>query len=155
MAEFESLALPHFEARIRTMDYGQEIFDPVRKKWVSLTPEEWVRQHVLNMLITYQEVPAGLIAVEKSFKFNTRVYRTDAVVYNTNRKPVLMIECKAPGIKISQAAFEQIFRYNLVLNVPWVWVTNGNNNYVAEIDYISGSSKFLESLPLFKVMNMI
>ena len=153
MTAFEPLALPAYNPRLRKVEDQNEIFDPVRKKWIVLTPEEWVRQHVINTLIAYQDVPAGLIAIEKGFKFNTRTYRADIVIYNTNRKPVLIIECKAPDVKISQAVFEQIFRYNLVLKVPFLWVTDGNTNYVAEIDYLSKSSKFLDALPVFKIMD--
>lgn len=155
MSDFKTLSLPPYEPRVRKGKSSKEIFDHVRMKWVALTPEEWVRQHVLNLLIHNQNVPAGLIAVEKSFKFNTRVYRADAVVYNTDRKPVFIVECKAPEVKITQAVFEQIFRYNLVLKVPFLWVTNGIDNYVAEIDYLNGESKFLDSIPLFEQMNTI
>ncbi|PID93664.1 MAG: hypothetical protein CSA95_07075 [Bacteroidetes bacterium] len=140
------------EIRIRKNGTNSEVFDPVRRKWVALTPEERVRQYVLSLLIHHKKVPIGHIAVEKVLKFNQKIFRADAVVYNREGKPLLIVECKAPEVNITQTVFDQVFRYNLILKVPYVWVSNGKEHYFAEIDYRHKTSRFLDSLPSFETM---
>lgn len=153
MESLPVLKLPKFQYRQRNNNGKNEIFDPVRKKWILLSPEEWVRQHTINFLINNLQVPSSLLAIEKAFKFNTRTYRADIVVYSTSAKPAMLVECKAPEVKITQAVFDQVFRYNLVLRVPYFIITNGMDTFAAEIDYSNKSSRFLDSIPLFSQMN--
>lgn len=109
------------------------IFDKVRKKMVALTPEEWVRQHILHYLITDKKIPKGLIAVERGIDLNGLKKRFDIVVFNNQGKPKMLIECKAPEEKLNEKVFEQIARYNLSLNVDYLWVTNGENNFCSKL----------------------
>ena len=155
MIGFEKLDFPPFQIKIKAAGDKFKVFDPVRKKYFALTPEEWVRQHCLHMLISFQEVPAGLIAVEKAFAYNTRSYRADIVVYNKTLNPTLIVECKAPDINITEKTFDQIFRYNLALKVPYLWVTNGREHYIAQIDFNTQKSQLLSALPFFGVMNQL
>lgn len=143
----QQLNLPDFEFRIRESQGQQEIFDPVRRKFVALNPEEWVRQHFIRYLIDYRNVPASLIAVEKALTLNRQTKRTDIVIYGHKAKPRMIVECKAPGVKISQAVFEQIGRYNMTLQVEFLVVTNGLNHYCAKIDFTNSKYFFLEEIP--------
>jgi hypothetical protein len=101
------------------------VFDAIRKKWLQLTPEEWVRQHVVNYFITQQKYPASLISLEKEIELNGVKKRYDVVVYTKELKPFIIVECKAPGVDLSQDVLEQAARYNLILNVEYVFITNG------------------------------
>ncbi|HPE87865.1 MAG: type I restriction enzyme HsdR N-terminal domain-containing protein [Bacteroidales bacterium] len=152
MTNFGALNLPTFEAKLKNTKSGPEIFDPVRKKFVALTPEEWVRQHVINLLIFYQGVPAGLIAVEKSFMYNSRIYRADIIVYTNTLNPLLLVECKAPAATLSQRTYEQAFKYNLVMKVPYLWITNGIKNFISEITYLPPQNRFLDYVPNYEEM---
>lgn len=125
----------------------QLIFDIIRKKNVVLTPEEWVRQHIVHYLINDYLFPKTLISVEKQLVLNELVKRTDIVLYNRLGLPQLIIECKAPEIRITQKTFDQIARYNLTLKVPFLWVTNGKTNIVCKVDLEKGKVVFLEQLP--------
>lgn len=122
-----------YNFRKESRDEKEFIFDDVRKKFVALTPEEWVRQHVLHYLIHEKKYPRALIAVETQIDLNDTIKRCDAVVYSRDSKPILIIECKAPEEKLDEKVFEQIARYNLKLRVPYWWVTNGTHNYFCEV----------------------
>ncbi len=123
------------------------IFDVIRKKNVVLTPEEWVRQHIVHYLISQYAFPKSLISLEKKLTLNELTKRTDIVLYNHTGQPLLIVECKAPEVKIAQSTFDQIARYNLTLRVPYLWVTNGKTNFLCKVDLDSGSINFLEKLP--------
>ncbi|MDR2466697.1 MAG: type I restriction enzyme HsdR N-terminal domain-containing protein [Prevotellaceae bacterium] len=120
---------PRFEHRIRNEGKTRMIFDPVRRKYVTLTPEEWVRQNFLQYLIQTKKVPKSLIRVEMQLELNGLTKRSDIVVHDRKGKPLLAVECKAPEVKITGAAFEQLSRYNLQLNVPYLIVTNGVSHF--------------------------
>lgn len=122
------------------------IFDEVRKKPVALTPEEWVRQHILHYLIYDKQYPKSLIAVEKSIELNGLRKRFDVVVFTTDGFPKMLIECKAPGQLLNEKVFEQIARYNMPLRVKYLWVTNGSNNFCCEI---TESIRLLEKIPAY------
>ncbi len=124
LLECKILNFPKFDFRVRKKE-NWEIFDVIRKKFVVLTPEEWVRQHTIHFLITNKKIPASLIAIEKQLILNKTKRRTDILVYDSNLRPLLIVECKAPEIEISQAVVDQVQRYNLSLNVPAVFITNG------------------------------
>ena len=143
----QQLNLPLFDFRIRESEKQKEIFDPVRKKFVALTPEEWVRQNFIRYLAEYKNVPLSLIAVEKALSLHKLTKRTDIVVYGKAAKPRMIVECKAPGVKISQAVFEQIGRYNMTLRVEFLVVTNGLNHYCAKIDFERNAFSFLAEIP--------
>jgi len=114
---------------------------------VVLTPEEWVRQHVLRFLLEEKNYPASLIAVERQLKIHTRTKRTDIVVYNTQGTPEVLIECKAPSVKITQDAFDQIARYNLTANASYLMVTNGLSHFFCQIDAENETYVFLKDIP--------
>ncbi len=118
----------------------------VRKKKLVCTPEEWVRQHVLNFLIL-QSYPQGLLGVEVALKYNGRNKRADIVVYGKDQKPVMIVECKAPEIPLTEAVFRQIASYNFVLQVDYLMMTNGLQHIYGKIDRETGQIEYLEQLP--------
>jgi hypothetical protein len=143
----QELNLPKYEYRLQR-DGGQiRIFDPLRKKYVALTPEEWVRQHFVNFLISEKNVPSGLVILEKKIIMNTMTRRPDILVYNKMGEPVLIVECKAPEVAITQDTFDQIARYNSVIRAPYLVVTNGLQHYCCKMDHGNGGYRFLEDIP--------
>lgn len=142
-----SLNLPKAEFRIKSKENTQLIFDNVRKKYVVLTPEEWVRQHVLYYLTEIKGYPKSLIAVEKQLVVNALKKRFDILVFNKQGLPEIIVECKSPSIKISQHTFDQIARYNLKLNASYLMVTNGLSHYFCNLDNINEQYIFLKELP--------
>lgn len=144
------LNLPTYACRIREENGKRNIFDSCRKKWVPLTPEEWVRQHFIHFLIEEKNFPKSLIAVEFALKINRQDFRSDIVLFNNSGKPVVAVECKAPHIKISQQTFDQIARYNMQLNVNYLIVTNGINHYCCHIEPETNNYTFLPQIPNYK-----
>jgi len=143
----QQLAFPSYNFRVKNSENKIAIFDIVRKKFVILTPEEWVRQHVVNYLIQEKKYPQSLINVEKELKVNGTKKRYDIVAYNSDGSIYLMVECKAPTVKITQTVFDQIARYNLALNSDLLMVTNGLSHYFCSIDYKTEGYSFLKELP--------
>ncbi|WP_117882742.1 type I restriction enzyme HsdR N-terminal domain-containing protein [Aureibaculum luteum] len=141
------LNLPKAELSIKSKENKQFIFDIIRKKNMVLTPEEWVRQHVVHYLINHLNYPKSIIAVEKQLTINTLIKRFDILVFNTKGNPEIIIECKAPKVKITQDTFDQIARYNLNLNAKYLMVTNGLNHYFCQMDSENEKYVFLEALP--------
>jgi len=141
------LNLPQFEHRIKNSEKGKTIFDPVRAKYVALTPEEWVRQNFLQYLIQIKKTPKSLIRVEMSLELNGMAKRSDIVVHNRHGNPLLAVECKASDIRITQAAFEQLARYNLQLNVPYLVVTNGLTHFFCKFSEAENRYFFIEDIP--------
>ncbi|MFJ1474357.1 type I restriction enzyme HsdR N-terminal domain-containing protein [Capnocytophaga cynodegmi] len=133
--------------RFKKIDDKLFIFDEIRKKFVALQPEEWVRQHVIRFLIEEKKVPKSLINVEKEITINGLVKRYDIVVFSRNGNILLAVECKAPTIQISQTVFDQIARYNLMLKSEILMITNGLNHYFCQMDYEKGKYLFLKELP--------
>jgi hypothetical protein len=129
------------------------IFDSIRKKFILLTPEEWVRQHVIVFLLDVKKYPKSLINVEKTVKVNGMNKRYDIVVFNPDGSIFLLIECKAPEVKINQRTFDQIARYNLILNAQYLMVTNGLNHYFCEMDFENEKYSFLKELPEISIKN--
>jgi predicted type IV restriction endonuclease len=126
------------------------IFDEIRKKFVALTPEEWVRQHVVKYLLLEKKYPKSLINVEKLVKVNGLNKRYDIVVFQPNGEIFLLIECKAPEVAISQQTFDQIARYNLKLNAQYLMVTNGLNHYFCQMDFENEQYVFLKEAPEYR-----
>lgn len=145
----QHLNFPDFEFRFGLAGEKKMIFDPVRKKMVALTPEEWVRQHVISWLLERSKVPAGLIGVEKQIVINNLVKRFDIAVFDRSGTPVLLVECKAPTVEITEKVFDQAARYNMQLKVKFFVITNGINHYYCKIDYVNCSYVFIEEIPLF------
>jgi len=149
--DMKKLNLPSFPFKIKSDNGRKQIFDEIRKKYVALTPEEWVRQHLARYLITIKSYPAGLMAIETQVKYNRMNKRSDLVVYQQSGKPLLIAECKAPTVKITQDAFDQVARYNMALRVKYVVVTNGLKHYCCMMDYTNHKTAFLESIPDYEL----
>jgi hypothetical protein len=143
----QKLNFPGYQFRFQQQGKQVRIFDIVRKKYVTLTPEEWVRQHVLHFLIGEKQVPAGLIGVESEIRlFHTRK-RFDVAVFDHSGKAVLAVECKAPSIPVTQEVVDQLVRYNLILKVKFLMLTNGLTHLFCKVDQVSGNIKIIEDLP--------
>lgn len=134
---------------------GEEIYvwDVFRKKKLLLTPEEWVRQHILHFLVEHKEVPLPLIAAEYPIEVNTMVRRCDGVIFNREGKAIAIIECKAPKIKLNEAVLHQIAQYNFKLRVEWLILTNGLQTIVAFVDQKTGAIQYFEEIPEFALMS--
>ena len=145
------LNLPAFDAKIRQNDCEHaEIYDRLRRRYVALTPEEWVRQHFTNYLIEHLHYPPGLLANEVSLNVNGAKRRCDSVLYDRNGgRPRLIVEYKAPDVRITQHAFNQISSYNSVLRVDYLIVTNGLEHYILHIDYTQKTAQYLPAVPDF------
>lgn len=142
-----ALNLPSFDAKISKTDRSTIIFDRLRRKYVSLTPEEWVRQHFVNYLIVEKNYPASLIANEAKINLNSLSRRCDTVVYNSRLDPLVILEYKSPDVKITQEVFDQIVRYNIVLRVKYLIVSNGLSHYCCEMDYENQTFRYVNEIP--------
>lgn len=147
-----SLNLPTFAAKVKEKDGKHIIFDPVRRKFVALTPEEWVRQHFVNYLITNKGYPKELLANEVPLKLNGTSKRCDTVAYNRFLTPLMIVEYKAPHIEITSSVFDQIVRYNMVLHVRYLAVSNGISHFCCKINYENLTYSFLEGIPEYNVL---
>lgn len=145
--ELPVLTLPKFDYKITESDGKSVIFDIIRKKNIVLTPEEWVRQHVIHLLIANYGYSRSLFQVEKGTSYNSLQKRTDIVVYNREGSPHLLVECKAPEIKINQYVVEQASRYNKNINAPFLAVTNGLKTFCFSVDFKTGKVMQLQDLP--------
>jgi len=134
----------------RTVEDKVAIFDPIRRKYVQLTPEEWVRQNLVQYCVQYLNYPPGLIVIEKYLDYHGTQFRADVVVHNRQAQPLLMAECKAPEVNITQDVFDQIARYNRVLRTKYLVVTNGVTHYCYAIDHERGEYDFLNALPRYE-----
>lgn len=145
----QDLNFPKFQYQFKNTENNISIFDIIRKKYVILQPEEWVRQHCLHYLINEKNYPESLINVEKELKINGLKKRYDIVIYNSNGKVHIVVECKAPHITINQETFNQVARYNMVLDATYVMVTNGLNHYYCQMDYQEKTYNFLKEIPAY------
>ncbi|NOX84716.1 MAG: type I restriction enzyme HsdR N-terminal domain-containing protein [Chlorobi bacterium] len=142
------LNLPEYPLKTRHKEGDKtEIFDEFRKKFIVLTPEEWVRQQFLHFLVNEKRYPPGLIAVEKGIRLNRMQKRFDAVVYSNSGKPLMLLEFKSPEIKLDQHVFDQIAAYNLKMKVNYLLVSNGLQHYCCKIDHRLNSYRFLDKIP--------
>lgn len=142
-----SLNLPKFKTKIILQDGKYSIFDRIRRKYVALTPEEWVRQHFVNFLIEHKGYPASLLGNEIQMNLNSTIKRCDTLLYRRDLTPQMIVEYKAPEIPITQAVFDQITRYNMVLKVDYLIVSNGLQHYCCKIDYQKKRYYFLKEIP--------
>ena len=144
------LCFPNYEFRIKNRHNKKYIFDLIRKKFILLTPEEWVRQNCIMFLINEQKVPKVLINVEKKIKVNNLTKRYDIIVYKPNGSVFLLVECKSPKININQETFNQISIYNSEIIAEYLMLTNGLFNYYCSIDYSNQCYKFVKDFPKYK-----
>lgn len=144
-----------YNFRFKNSENKVSIFDEIRKKFIILTPEEWVRQHVVQFLLEDKKYPKSLINVEKVLKVNGLRKRYDVVVFNPDGSIFILIECKAPEIKIAQTTFDQIARYNMTMKAEYLMVTNGLNHYFCQMDYENEKYEFLRALPDFDSQKII
>lgn len=141
------LNLPKFSLQIKKQSGKDYVFDRLRKQYVRLTPEEFVRQHFINYLIEYKKYSEALLANEIEVQIGNVKKRCDTILYDRYLKPLLLVEYKSPNVKITQETFDQIVRYNMSLQVPWLIVSNGLNHYCCRIDYENNSYSFEKEIP--------
>jgi virulence-associated protein VagC len=149
----KQLNLPSYSFRVTGKEGSEMIFDPQRRKWVKLTPEEWVRQHFVQYLINQGRYPPGLIGIEIMFRYNTMKKRVDILVHDRNGKPVMIVECKSPDIRISDfyedKVYDQVGGYNLGYKVPYAIVTNGIDNYAFKFNAEKMQYEHILQIPLY------
>lgn len=141
------LNFPAYSFRLKNSENKRSIYDVIRKRFIQLSPEEWVRQHVVHFLINEKKYPISLINVEKQFKVHQTLKRYDVVCFKPNGDIDIIVECKAPSIKIDQKTFDQIARYNLQLDADYLMVTNGMDHYFCQMDYVEEKYVFLRDIP--------
>ena len=145
------LNLPDFDSKLKTNPDGKvEIYDRIRKKYIYLTPEENVRQAFINYLVNYKDFPASLIAVEKGLKVNNLFKRTDIVMYDNTGNARVIVECKAPNVKITEDVFAQAAMYNMKMKVDYLIITNGMKHYCCKVNYKDSKLEYLKEVPSFK-----
>ncbi|WP_299325597.1 type I restriction enzyme HsdR N-terminal domain-containing protein [uncultured Maribacter sp.] len=145
----QPLNFPSHTFRIKNSENRTLIFDVIRKKFLVLTPEEWVRQHVVQFLIQEKKYPLSHINVEKQITLNGLKKRYDVVVFKPNGELLILVECKAPEVSISQMTFDQIAQYNFKLNATYLMVTNGLSHYYCQTDFVAEKYVFMQEIPDF------
>ena len=145
----QRLNLPSFPFRVKNTQKGIAIFDEFRKIFVTLQPEEWVRQHVLHYVHHHKGYPKGRIGVEKQIGINGLIKRFDILIYDDRAKPLILVECKAPEVTITQQSFDQIAQYNQQLNAPYLMVTNGLQHFYCQMNFKERRYDFLKDIPQF------
>lgn len=146
------ISLPPFDVKVIEDNGKHKIYDIVRKKYVALTPEEWVRQHFVNYLVSKKRYPLGIIANEVQIKLHNTLKRCDTVVYNKYLEPIMIIEYKAPSIELTTNVFDQVLRYNMALRVRYLVVTNGIKQICCDINYSTQQYNFLSEVPDFPLV---
>ncbi|MDR1155468.1 MAG: type I restriction enzyme HsdR N-terminal domain-containing protein [Bacteroidales bacterium] len=144
-----TLNFPSYEVRTKAEGKRMLIFDRIRKKYVALTPEEWVRQHLINYLVSEKGYPATLISVEMPLKYVRVDKRSDVLVNDRNGQPLMLIECKAPEVALTQKVFEQIAVYNLTIQAPCLMLTNGLQHYCLAAATERSPACFLDKTPAY------
>lgn len=145
-----SLNLPAYEYRLEQNGGKLAIFDPIRKKFIVLTPEEWVRQHFVNYLTHHLGYPASRIRVESGTSYNKRAKRTDILIYDDQLEPLVLVECKAAHVAVSQATFNQISVYNKILKAKILICSNGMVHYACNYDLETNAVSFLDHIPHYQ-----
>jgi hypothetical protein len=147
-----TLNLPPADLRLSQREGNTMVFDFLRRRYVKLTPEEWVRQHFVHFLVHHKGYPQELLANEVSLTLNSTSKRCDTVLYSTNASPLAIVEYKAPNIQLTQKVFDQITRYNIVLRVPYLMVSNGLQHYCCRVDYETNVCTFLPEIPNYEAI---
>ena len=145
----DELIFPPFESRIKKINEKTVIFDVIRKKFIVVTPEEWVRQHLIHYLINQMKYPKSLILVEDGMKVNKMIKRSDVVIYNRSGEIFLAVECKSTRVKLTQKSMDQLSVYNQHYKANYLVLTNGLQLYVCKMDYTRGNSEFIDQFPEF------
>ena len=148
----ERLNLPQYEIKVRVRDGKREILDVFRRKYVALTPEEWVRQHFTHFLVGHLGYPAALMANEVRLQVGEKSLRADTVLYGNDLQPRMIVEYKAPSVAITRKTFHQIAAYNLLLKVDYLVVSNGMEHYCCRMDYAAQTYQFLTELPRYEAL---
>jgi len=146
----QPLNLPQYEIRVSQRNGHPTIFDTLRRRYVALTPEEWVRQHFVHYLIEHLGYPAGLLANEVQLQVGDKHLRCDTLLYNRDLQPQMIIEYKAPSVTLTQRVFDQITAYNLLLHVPYLIVSNGLQHICCRMDYDNKKYTFMENIPEYR-----
>ena len=147
MDAFSQLNFPPYPFRIRNRDAVLQIWDNIRKKWLVLTPEEWVRQHFIRLLTTGYGIDPYRIVQEQTLRIDGFPYRADIVVYSRQAEPQMIVECKASTVELTQEVFNQVACYNIALGVPYLVITNGMKHYCCEIDRTTRTYRFIPEIP--------
>lgn len=147
--------MPPCHLKIKKSGAGLTVFDPLRAKYVALTPEEWVRQNFTAYLTAHKSYPPALMANEMQIRLNNTVKRCDTVVFDNTLTPLVIIEYKAPDVPLTQKVFEQIARYNHVLKVPFLIVSNGLTHYCCQVCYAAGSIAYLADIPAYDTLKSL
>jgi hypothetical protein len=146
----KELNLPRYSFKITGKEGSEMILDTIRRKYVKLTPEEWVRQHFIRYLVNEGKYPPGLLGIESYFSLFKVKRRMDILVHNREGKPVMIVECKAPDVKLNDEVFDQIVTYNLELKVPYIIVTNGMDHYACKLKADESGYEHLYVIPLYE-----
>ena len=148
-----ALNLPPANLKLSENDGQTYVFDTLRRRPIKLTPEEWVRQHFVHFLMEHKGYPMGLLANEVTLTLNGTTKRCDTVLYDQHARPQMIVEYKAPHIALTQRVFDQICRYNIVLHVPYLIVSNGIKHYACRVDYEQQAYEFLREIPSYESLN--
>ena len=146
----KELNLPQYSFKITGREGNEMILDTIRRKFVRLTPEEWVRQHFVQYLINEGKYPPGLIGIEILVPLNRIRKRVDILIHNRRGEPVMIVECKEPDVKLEEKVFDQIYLYNMALKVPYLVVTNGIEHYAFKVDFVEKKREYLLAIPLYE-----
>jgi len=145
----EALNLPTYSFKIKEVNGKKYVFDEVRRRFVALTPEEWVRQHMIKFLSLDRSYPISLFSIEKKHVHNRMARRCDFVVYDRTGNPLMVVECKAPGVEIGQQVFDQASRYNQQYRAPYLLITNGNKHFCCKVNIKNHGFEFLTEIPSY------
>jgi len=145
----QNLNFPKYDFKLKKSNNSIQIFDTIRRKWVALTPEEWVRQHMIQYLISEKQYPQSLFSVEMPITVNQTAKRCDIVLFNHEAKPLVIVECKAPSVELTQKTFDQAAVYNLTLLTHYLLITNGINHYFCMVDFENKKYSFMKDIPSF------
>ncbi|MCB8995454.1 MAG: type I restriction enzyme HsdR N-terminal domain-containing protein [Bacteroidales bacterium] len=143
----KALNLPTYSFKIKSENELDYIYDPFRRKYFRLTPEEWVRQNFASYLVNEKQYPTSRIVLEKSLRVNKLFKRCDILIAGDQGKPIMIVECKAPEVKIGQNTFEQVSVYNLAFKVEYLVITNGMQHFCCKIDFTNNSVNFINEIP--------
>ena len=149
-----TLNLPPAALRLSQREGHTMVFDFLRRRYVKLTPEEWVRQHFVHYLVNHKGYPQELLANEVSLALNSTSKRCDTVLYDKEARPLAIVEYKAPNIQLTQKVFDQITRYNIVMRVPFLMVSNGLQHYCCRVDYETNAYTFLPEIPPYEEIEL-
>ncbi len=149
----EPLNFPVFQFTLRQQEGKTYVLDPARRQYVRLTPEEWVRQHVIRYLMEFLNYPLSHMAVEKKLTIHQLTRRADLLVYDQHLNPSLLIECKAPDVPLTNSTFRQVSAYNIRFKVPWLMITNGKQHFAAYIHHHEKRIVWVDQVPEYGNLN--